>query len=310
MIAKQIAPQVAFITPLGLSNVYFVGQAGRRTGWTLVDAGIPGQAATIRGSAEARFGVGACPDTIVLTHGHFDHYGSALDLATFWDVPIYAPRLDLPYLTGRSMMPPGDPTAGGFFAFMYRFFPNSGTDLGARVVALPDDGAVPSLPDWRWYPTPGHTPGQVALFRETDRCLLSADAVLTVDLDSAAATLTMAQSLAHAPTPATYDWIAARHSTELLAGLRPYTIGAGHGIPMSGPRLADQLSEFADAYIAPLHGRYVPEPAITDENGIEYLPPPVPDPLPRNAAVAGILAGAVGTGLLIGARGRRKRGGA
>ena len=33
---------------------------------------------------------------------------------------------------------------------MSRAFPSSGTDLGSRIHALPEDGTVPGLPDWRW----------------------------------------------------------------------------------------------------------------------------------------------------------------
>ena len=55
-------------------------------------------------------GAGAPPEAIVLTHGHFDHAGSALQLAEYWDVPIYAHRLEMPYLTGKADYPPPDPT--------------------------------------------------------------------------------------------------------------------------------------------------------------------------------------------------------
>ncbi len=47
----------------------------------------------------------------------------------------------------------------------------------------PDVG-VPGLPDWQVIPTPGHTPGHLAPFREADRTLIAGDAVLTVDLNS------------------------------------------------------------------------------------------------------------------------------
>ena len=40
-------------------------------------------------------------NAIILTHGHFDHAGSALALAREWDVPIYAHLLELPYMYGQ-----------------------------------------------------------------------------------------------------------------------------------------------------------------------------------------------------------------
>src|SRR4051812_34867064 len=81
-----VAPGVAGLQTV-LVNLYFVGTPGR---WVLVDAGIPMNAGRIRCAAERRFGPGAKPEAIILTHGHFDHVGSLQALAERWDVPIYA----------------------------------------------------------------------------------------------------------------------------------------------------------------------------------------------------------------------------
>ena len=99
---------------LSIVNVYLVGppQAGDR-GWVLVDTGLPTSHKAIVREAERRFGHRARPSAIVLTHGHIDHVGSVRELAELWDVPVYAHRLEAPYLTGRSDYPPGDPTVGG-----------------------------------------------------------------------------------------------------------------------------------------------------------------------------------------------------
>jgi glyoxylase-like metal-dependent hydrolase (beta-lactamase superfamily II) len=42
----------------------------------------------------------------VLTHGHFDHVGSVIELADYWNVPVYAHKLELPYLVGQMDYPP------------------------------------------------------------------------------------------------------------------------------------------------------------------------------------------------------------
>jgi len=94
-------------------------------------------AAQVFEGGEARFGAGSPPEAIYLTHGHFDHAGSALELAERWDVPIFAHRLELPYLTGRSGYPPPDPTIGGAFAFLSRFMPYRTRDLRDRIRELP-----------------------------------------------------------------------------------------------------------------------------------------------------------------------------
>src|SRR5256885_11193062 len=77
----RIAPDVGWM-PISFVNVYCIGRPGGA--WTLVDAGLPGRAHQILQAAEARFGAGARPEAILLTHGHWDHAGSALDLAQAW----------------------------------------------------------------------------------------------------------------------------------------------------------------------------------------------------------------------------------
>ncbi len=302
---KQIAPGVIWL-PISFVNVYLVGEPGGP--WALVDAGLPGRAAQIQAAAEKRFGAKARPEAIVLTHGHFDHAGSARELADFWDVPIYAHLLDMPFLTGKSLFPPPDPTVGGAMAFMSRFFPPNGMDLGGRVRVLPPDGSVPGLlPGWTWHHTPGHSPGHVSLFRGEDKMLIAGDALATVDLASLRHLLTKKQEIAVPPTPVTCDWVAARRSLAHLATLRPYTVAAGHGVPLSGAQVAGDLELFAEEFEIPRHGRYVSEPARTDETGIVFLPPPASDPLKKAAVSVGIVTLA-GLALTLAARNRRESG--
>ncbi|MDQ3813263.1 MAG: MBL fold metallo-hydrolase, partial [Armatimonadota bacterium] len=112
---QEIAPGVVWL-PVSFANVYLVSTSG--TSWVLVDTGLPGRGEQIRAAAEECFGEGTKPAAIVLTHGHFDHAGSALELATLWDVPVYAHRLAIPFLTGKAQYPPPAPTVGGFLAFV------------------------------------------------------------------------------------------------------------------------------------------------------------------------------------------------
>jgi glyoxylase-like metal-dependent hydrolase (beta-lactamase superfamily II) len=287
MPVDQLAPGLARL-PLLIANVYFVGS--RRAPWVMVDAGTPGDAARIRSTATERFGPDARPEAILLTHGHFDHAGSARELAELWDVPIYAHPLERPFLTGRSGYPPRDPTVGGAMAFLSRFFPSSPPNPGERLHDLPQGGEVPGLPGWRWHHTPGHAPGHAAFFQENESVLLAGDACATMDLDSVAGIVTQERRICRPPAPFTFDWEQAHRSVELLAGLRPVVIGCGHGEPMAGTAVAAELAELARNFPRPRHGRYASEPARTDENGIAYLPPPVADPLPKAMAAAGIAA--------------------
>ena len=181
-------------------------------------------------AAEARFGAGSRPEAIYLTHGHVDHAGSARQLAERWEVPIFAHRLELPYLTGRSDYPPPDPTIGGAMAFLSRFMPNRARDLGPWVRELPNDN-LPGLSGWRSIETPGHSPGHVSFFRESDRVLLAGDAFATMDMDSWIGLMSGKKELARAGAPFNMDWEATRASVQKLATLRPQVGAAGMGFP-------------------------------------------------------------------------------
>jgi len=288
----QIAEGVAHL-PVSIANVYFVGSCG--SPWVLIDSSLPGNARKILEAAELLYGAGARPDAILLTHGHYDHAGSALDLANLWDVPIYAHRLELPYLTGKSPYPPIDPTAPGFMAFLGRFLPARTVNIRARVRPLPAGGEIPGMPGWQCHHTPGHAPGHVAFFRPTDATLIAGDAITTMNTDNLFDALRKRKQICGPPTPVTYDWTAALDSVRLLASLRPLTIAAGHGNPMIGPEASDELSDFAANITPPLRGRYVHQPARTGETGIVALPPKPSDPIPGIAAAVGVatIAGAM-----------------
>jgi glyoxylase-like metal-dependent hydrolase (beta-lactamase superfamily II) len=271
-------------------NVFALGEPGGP--WVLVDAGLAGSAGYIRRAVARRFGEKAHPEGVLLTHGHFDHVGSARDLADRWDVPIYAHPLETPYLRGLSDYPPRDPTMGGAMAQMSRLMPDHGYDFGERVRTLPADGGVPGLPGWRWMHTPGHTPGHVSLFREADGVLLAADAFATMNLDSWASYLTRERGLNRPSPPFTFDWETTRRSVARLADLEPRVVAAGHGLPMAGDHVASELRTFTESFTPPRRGRYLASPPVADERGVTGLPPPVPDPYVRRA-VGAVAAGAI-----------------
>jgi glyoxylase-like metal-dependent hydrolase (beta-lactamase superfamily II) len=279
-----------------IANMYLVGSPGGP--WVLVDTGTHGNAERIREAAAQRFGRDARPAAILLTHGHRDHAGSALELAEYWDVDIYAHRLERPFLTGKSVYPPPDPMAGGAFSFMSRFFPSSTINIGRRLRDLPDAGEAPGLPGWKWHFTPGHAPGHVVFFQRDESVLLAGDACTTMDLDSTLGVLAQEPRISRPPAPFTYDWEQARQSVELLAGLRPMAIGAGHGEPMRGSAVAAGLEDLARNFPKP-SGRYAAEPARIDETGLTFVPPPFPDPAPKIAAAVGVAAVALGAAMVL-----------
>lgn len=286
-----------FHTKILFVNSYFVETPEKSAGsFVLVDTGLPLSATIIRDAVERRYGAGAQPSAIVLTHGHFDHAGSALELAREWDIPIYAHRLEMPYLTGKSHYPPQDPTVGGAIAQMSRLFPHNGYDFGDQVQVLPESGEIGEMPGWKFYHTPGHTPGHISLWRESDRTLLAGDAIATMNLDSWASQITEKREFCSPPKPFTTDWQAAKRSINLLAALDPNVVAAGHGQPISSTDTAQQLKEYAYQFQPPPRGRYVHNPAIADENGVIALPTPVTDRV-KIAAIT-VAAGLILTALL------------
>lgn len=271
--------------PANIANVYFAGVPER---WVLMDAGSIGHVDVIRRAAESRFGAGARPNAIVLTHGHYDHVANALELARLWNVPVYAHRLEFPYLTGQSAYPPKDPTVGGAMGFLSRFFPSRTSNISEVLQELPED-VVPGIDGWRILFTPGHAPGHVSFWRESDRTLVAGDALATADLDTWSGMITQKPQLSRPPSPFTFDWEKAAQSARLLSTLRPNVLACGHGEPMFGPGLADEMEAFMRHFAPPSRGRYIELPARTDETGVVYEPPRPPDHLPKVAA--GIVAG-------------------
>lgn len=299
--AREIAPGVAYLRT-GIVNVFFVGEAGGA--WTLVDAGMYGAAGLIRRAAAERFGEGARPAAIVLTHAHFDHRGALRELAEGWDVPVYAHPLELPYLTGRSSYPPPDPTVGGGAMAALSFaYPRGPVDLGARVRPLPADGSVPGMAGWRALHTPGHTPGHAAFFRDADRVLLAGDAFVTTRQESLSHVLAQTPEVNGPPSYFTQDWVAAEASVRALAALRPEVGATGHGVPLAGAPLREALERLARDFRAravPARGRYVGSPAVADEQGTVSVPP-----APAGARAALMLAGALVLGVAAGRALRR-----
>lgn len=247
----RIARDVHWI-PVRGANVYVVRSAGS---WVLIDAGYAGSRKTIAAAAARVCGPSVRPRVILLTHGHPDHAGAAVELGEAWGAPVFIPSGELLYVSGEALYP--EPLV----AFLARVLPRRamdalarGSDLGEAVRPFDPDAGVPGLPDWRAVPTPGHTPGHTAFFRAADRVLVSGDAVLTLawwsKLGGGGAgwlwDLTRCRPrLSGPPTIVTCDWQAAADSIDALAGLDPWVLAAGHGMPLAGPRVAPALRGFA-----------------------------------------------------------------
>jgi glyoxylase-like metal-dependent hydrolase (beta-lactamase superfamily II) len=266
---QEVQTDIAY-RRLGIVNVVFLGTADR---WVLVDAGLSGTASFIRSAAEGRFGRNVPPAAIILTHGHFDHVGAVQELADGWQVPIFAHPLEQPYLDGSSSYPQPDPRVGGGLMTMAApLYPRGPIDVRQRLKSLPEDGAVPGLEGWRWLHTPGHSPGHVSLWRESDRTLIAGDAVITTRQESAYSVLTQRPELHGPPMYYTPDWQRAHESVVLIASLEPNLLLSGHGQPFEGATMRQGLRSLADKFheiAVPRQGRYIERPA-RPEDGSAY----------------------------------------
>jgi glyoxylase-like metal-dependent hydrolase (beta-lactamase superfamily II) len=242
-------------------NLFLIGNPSESNEFVLVDAGMPKSTDKIKEAVVERFGENNQPKAIVLTHGHFDHVGSLVSLLEEWKVPVFAHELELPYLTGKKNYPPGDPTVdGGLVSEMSPTFPNHGINISGQIQPLPNDGTVPNMAGWKWIHTPGHTPGHISIFRESDRTLIAGDAFVTVKQESLYNVMTQHQEISGPPKYFTTDWHAAFESVKKIEALQPQTAVTGHGLPIAGNELSESLRKLVENFneiAVPKDGRYV-----------------------------------------------------
>ena len=270
----EIAPGV-WAMKIVFVNIYMITTGPEE--WVLVDAGLKGSAGKIIAMAVELFGEDLPPAAIILTHGHFDHTGAIKDLLKKWPVKVYAHALELPFLTGLSAYPPPDPTAGGgamsFFSFLY---PKKAIDLGEHVQTVPKDGTLPFSDDWVYIHTPGHSPGHISLYRPQDKVLIVGDAFVTIKSESLFSVITQKKEISGPPKYFTPNWLAAAMSVKKLRDLKPEVAGTGHGPSMKGDELTQGLGDLVNDFqhlAIPEDGRYSHEPAKTNRNGVQHLPP-------------------------------------
>lgn len=290
-------------------NFYMIQDDATGT-WALVDAGLKWSASKIKHMADELFGEGSKPSAIILTHGHFDHVGALHALIKEWNVPVYAHSLEVPYLTGQSSYPPPDPTVGGgLMAAMSWLYPKGPINIQDYLRPLPNDNSIPGLSDWKYIHTPGHSPGHVSLFRESDRVLIAGDAFVTTKAESAIFALSNIKHLSGPPRYFTCNWASAELSVIKLAALDPDVAATGHGTAMRGEELRGALKNLSSHFKAlalPEEGRYLNEPAVTNEQGVLFLPPPT-EKMTRLAKVLGITLALASVALLIYQQTRDKR---
>jgi glyoxylase-like metal-dependent hydrolase (beta-lactamase superfamily II) len=256
----ELAPDTYCYTTQ-ISNVFLIGNPAVSSNWVLIDAGMPRSAEKILKAAEKRFGPDHQLQSILLTHGHFDHVGAIIDILEKHPVPVYAHKEEFPYLTGMENYPePDSGVEGGIVAKISKTFPIQAINISEHLLELPEDGSVPGLPEWRWLHTPGHTKGHVSFFKELGRVLIAGDAFTTVKQDSLYKVIRQKKQVHGPPVYLTTDWRASWESVCKLADLEPSVAATGHGKPMKRSALAEGLVDLAKHFpdtAVPSHGKFV-----------------------------------------------------
>lgn len=261
MRSKQAARNITLLHFTVAAACIVGGSHSKNSKWALVDTGLSNSAGFIAKAAERQYGKNSRPQAIILTHGHFDHVGSVLELCTKWEVPVYVHKLELPYVTGNKEYPLADPAVdAGMIAKLSPGFPHHSIDLGHYAAELPPDGDIPGLSGWKWVHTPGHTEGHICLFREKDRVLIAGDALSTTKQESLLSVLFQREHISGPPKYLATDWKAAEESVRKIRDLRPSLVIPSHGNPMRGEDLAQHLDLLVHNFkeiAVPEHGRYV-----------------------------------------------------
>ncbi len=204
--------------PVRTMNVYLLEDEG---GVTLFDAGIEEMTEWLGEAAERMGGL----KRIVLGHGHADHRGAAPGLGA----PVYchpAERADAEADGGEHYFDYAKLEHAHARFLMPRFIKR--WDGGpVRVSGTLEEGD--EVAGFRVVHLPGHAPGLIALWRESDRLALASDAFYTLDPQTARFG---EPRVAHAAF--NWDTEGARRSMRKLAAMEPATVWAGHANPLTG----------------------------------------------------------------------------
>ena len=162
-----------------------------------------------------------------LTHAHPDHQGCSHVVCERLGIPLWCGRADV-----RAMETAGgiaNSQAPGWLNRLQQRFWTGPPHPVSRALAEGDEVAGFTVLE-----SPGHSPGQVAYWRESDRVLILGDVLNNINVR------TGRRGLHEPPEIFTPDPPRNRVSARRLAALRPQLTCFGHGPPLRDPgRLAD-----------------------------------------------------------------------
>ena len=228
---KEIAADVYLLRgfPPAAFNVYVI-RSGKK--WVLVDTSTRHATRRILRQLPGEL------EAILITHAHRDHAGSMHAVATRTGAPVWTGELDADAVEGKAPEPVPEKHKDHI---VNRTFARWWKDPHPVSRRLSDDEEVAGF---RVIDFPGHTPGQIGLWRESDRTVLCADVMRSMNL------ATGLPQLGEMPELFTVDVEEARRSVRKLAALEASTVCFGHGRPLPEDA-AQKIIEFAAALPLP-----------------------------------------------------------
>jgi hydroxyacylglutathione hydrolase len=166
---------------------------------------------------------------VALTHVHPDHQGCAHLVCEARGVPLACHADDVDAMEGRRKVGATDWWLGRVYDHLWTGPPHK-VD---RVLAEGDEVA-----GFRVVHAPGHAPGEIILFRESDRVTICGDVVRNMSY------LTGLPGVRQPPDELTPDPVENRRSIRKLAALGPSLVLPGHGPAITD---MDELARFAAA---------------------------------------------------------------
>lgn len=215
---EPIADDV-FHIPMMLRN----GMNAYVLGDVLVDAGGPPFGARILQLLRAEK---HSISTHVLTHAHGDHAGGSHAIVDELRIPVWIGEADAEACESGRPVTRSNPFSRTIIGGLGKF-------KGVRVARKLREGDTVG-PGFVVVDVPGHSPGHIALWRESDRVLIAGDVWFNMNMFTTRAGLR--QPLG-ALTP---DAATNRESERKLAALEPDIVGFGHGpvLTDAAPKLA------------------------------------------------------------------------
>jgi hydroxyacylglutathione hydrolase len=171
-------------------------------------------------------------EAIFITHAHRDHAGSMHAVASETGAPVWAGALDADAIEGRADEPIPEQYKNHIVNRMAAPWWRDHHPVARRV----QDGE--QVAGFTVIEFPGHTPGQVGLWREADRTVICADVMRSMNL------VTGLPQLGEMPRIFTVDVSEARRSIRKLSALQASTVCFGHGRPLTKDAAA-KLVDFA-----------------------------------------------------------------